>query len=110
MKTITARMYAEGSPLGRVTYETGEHNDLGKKMARLFLDDIVDWVRNICNTQAVSWAVTFTDGESEIAFTSTKKRNVILIDVNGEPVGQADLNTTMRADAMSEWLGKKGWY
>lgn len=108
MKTITARLYASGSPLGRMTYETGEHNDLGKKMARVFLDEIVDWVRNICDKEP-SWAVTFTDGDSELAFTSADKRTEMNIEIDGEAIGKANINTTFKATVMWDWMREKGW-
>ena len=113
-KAITARIYMGGKPISKVEYKTGENSKHGKKLARLVLDEFVGFTQNVAydsNGKAESWAITYTDGDSELAFTSLANTLEVGVEIDGERVGAVDdAYRTERTEKMWEWLRKRGWY
>lgn len=108
-KTITVRTYIGGNPMAKVTYETNEDNKFGKKFVRLTLDEVVTWMITSIVPDDASWAVTYTDGNEELAFSANSpKAKKMTIEIDGEKVTETeskDITLTMW-----EWLKTKGWY
>lgn len=113
-KKITARIYISGDPVSKVTYQTSENSFYGKQLARLVLDEFVGFTQNVAydsNGNAESWAITYTDGDSELAFTSLTNTHEVGVEIDGERVGTVDdAYRIERTEKMWEWLRKRGWY
>lgn len=109
-KQITARMYIGGNPVSKAIYETGADSTYGKKIARLVLDEFIGFVRLTARDDGASWIITFTDGESEIAFSSTDKEFDISVEVDGEQTDTIGYHTIGTTEAMWNWMETRGWY
>lgn len=113
-KTITARIYISGEPISKVEYKTSENSAHGKQLARLVLDEFVGFTQNVAydsNGKAESWAIAYTDGDSELAFTSLANALEVEVEIDGERVGVVDdAYRIERTEKMWEWLRKRGWY
>lgn len=109
-KTIVARTYIAGEPIGKFTYDTNENNELGKKMARLFLDELVGYVRAMRDDEKASWAITYTDGEEELTYRNGRTKDDIVIEIDGERSRQINAYTSERTQVMWQWLAERGWY
>lgn len=108
-KTIAARVYIAGRAVAKATYEAHDNNYYGKRLARLVLDEIAGFTKEIAENE--SWAVTYTDEDAaEIAFTSTDKANAVNVEVEGEVVDTIDGSAYERVEAMWSWLKERGWY
>ena len=105
-KTITARTYVGGTPMAKVTWETNDGSELGKKFVRLTVDEITSWMRTVIVPVGVSWAVTYTDGYEELSFGADDTDADVEVKIDGESVGTTNNITT----TMWDWLETKGWY
>lgn len=113
-KTIVARISIAGKPTGKVTYETKEDSFHGKQLARLVLDEFVGFTRNIAhdkNGKAESWVITYTDGDSELAFASLPNSFEVAVEIDGERVDTvSDAVSIARTNRMWDWLEERGWH
>ena len=109
-KTITARLYIGGESIGRVTYETRKDSKCGSKIARLVLDEFTSFTKTVAEAEDESWAVTYTDGEEEFAFVSTRNEDEMEIEINGKVVEVMPTDTVRKVEAMWDWLRERGWY
>lgn len=109
-KAITARIYIGGEPISKVEYKTGENSKYGKKLARLVLDEFLSFTKTMAEGDAMSWAITYDDGEEEFAFVSTDNQDRIGVEINGEPTETFSRYGIRSTEAMWEWLAERGWY
>ena len=108
-KIIVARMYIDGTPVGKVTYETNTDIRDGKRLARLVLDEFADFTCTMSDGK--HWAITYTDGEDEFAFSSAGNQYNVDVGMNGEKIGTLeDVYSAKRTESMWSWLQEKGWY
>ncbi len=108
-KNIVARMYIGGTPVGKVTYETDTDIRDGKRLARLVLDEFADFTCTMSDGK--SWAITYTDGEDEFAFSSAGNPYDVDVEINGEKIDTLEnVYSAQRTESMWSWLREKGWY
>ena len=108
-KAITARIYIGGDPVSKVEYKTGENSEYGKRLARLALDEFVAFTKVAAEPEH-SWAVTYTDGEEELAIVSTDNIDEMDVEINGEKTETIHSYGIRRTEAVWDWLRERGWY
>lgn len=109
-KTVTARLYIGGESVGKVTYETRKDSKYGSQIARLVLDEFAQFTKTVAERVDESWAVTYTDGESEFAYVGTNNEDEMEIEINGDVVEVMPTRTIRGTEAMWDWLRERGWY
>lgn len=110
-KQITARISIGIEPIGKVTYETSEKSELGKRLARLTLDEIVGFVSIISETEDESWEVRFTDEDGdELIFTSVPGSDKICVEQDDKEPCVIKHTASNRTASMWTWMKQKGWY
>lgn len=110
LKEITARVSIGDEAVAKITYETNEKSEYGKRLARLVLDEYVGYVDIIGEDEGSRWEVCFTSGDKEIAFISTSDEKEILVDIDGELVDAIEHTASDRATVMWKWMAQEGWY
>ena len=109
-RAITARVTIGDEAVAKITYETNEKSEYGKRLARLVLDEYVGFVDIISEDEDDRWEVRFTDGDSEISFINTSDEEELLVDVDGEFVDAINYTASDRASVMWKWMAQEGWY
>ena len=109
-REITARVTIGDEAVAKITYETNEKSEYGKRLARLVLDEYVGFVDIISEDENRRWEVRFTGSDSELSFINTSDEEELLVNVDGVLVDAINYTASDRTSVMWKWMAQEGWY